>query len=97
MVERTVFGKIPTPLHEDASLTDDWWKLQGCDITGDAGIKLPGFPVTIYRNYIRDARGRYKGYVFVEQNRQAEVTTVLTTIHALELLTKIKQQEDSNG
>ena len=62
----------PTAIHEDKELNDEWWALQGCSVVPDRPIKLPGAPIEIYRNYIRDASGRYDGYVFVyDDNRKS--------------------------
>ena len=78
----------PTPMHSDLELNDLWFVFQGCCLNKDLSISLPGAPITIYRNYMRDASKRYDGYVMTHNDKPC--VAIRTVAEAIEALKEFK-------
>lgn len=75
----------PTPVHEDLRVDDAFWLSRGfamCDNTAR---------FQIFRNYIRDASGRYKGYLVydMEEPISSREYLTITTLGAARTIAKI--------
>lgn len=78
------------PIHEDKALNHDWWKERGIIIGASAGAQ-----VRYCANFMRDASGRYDGYlILLEFNRHNDDEYLLTVRTVAEAEAALKQLAD---